>query len=228
MHNGESASYIAFQLGPLPVSNTVLTTWGVMLGFVLPALLLRRSPRWQNAVEAVVVAIEGAIGEVLPPASVRRVLPFVATLWLFVLAANLVGLIPEMHAPTRDISATAGLAVLVFGSSHWFGIGDRGLRNHLRHYIEPSVILLPFHIISEFTRTLALAIRLFGNIMRLEMAALLVLLIAGFLVPVPILMLHVVEAVVQAYIFGMLSLIYIAGAMEPGESESSPTPEEKL
>lgn len=229
MDNGESAASVVFQIGPLAISNTVVTTWGVMLGFVLLALLLRPSgqpSRWQNAIEAVLVAIEGAIGEVLPVASVRRVLPFVATLWLFVLVANLVGLIPELHAPTRDLSATAALAVLVFGSTHWFGIRDRGLRNHLRHYAEPSIILLPFHIISEFTRTLALAIRLFGNIMSLEMAALLVLLIAGFLVPVPLLMLHVVEAVVQAYIFGMLALIYIAGALEPTESESSPLAEE--
>jgi F-type H+-transporting ATPase subunit a len=222
MSDGESAANVVFQLGPLAISNTVVTTWGVMLLFVLFALISRsgRTPGWQNAIEAVVVAIEGAVSEVLPADSVRRVLPFVATLWLFVLTANLVGLIPELHAPTRDLSATAALAVLVFGSTHWFGVRDRGWRNHLRHYVEPSIILLPFHIISEFTRTLALAIRLFGNMMSLEMAALLVLLIAGFLVPVPLLMLHVIEAVVQAYIFGMLALIYIAGALETPESES--------
>lgn len=219
---------LALHLGPLAISGTVLTTWGVMAGFTLLALLLRLPAkgglaRLHTALEAVVVAIEGAIGEVLPAAAVRRVLPFVATLWLFVLVANLVGLIPGLHSPTRDLSATAALAVLVFASTHWFGIRDRGLRNHLRHYIEPSVILLPFHIISELTRTLALAIRLFGNVMSLEMAALLVLLIAGFLVPVPLLMLHVVEAVVQAYIFGMLALIYIAGALEPNESDTSAT-----
>jgi F-type H+-transporting ATPase subunit a len=229
MNNSESAANTVFQLGPLAISNTVVTTWGVMLGFVLLTLLLRfsRQPSpLQNLLEAVVVAIEGAIAEVLPVASVRRVLPFVASLWLFVLVANLVGLIPELHAPTRDLSATAALAVLVFGSTHWFGIRDRGWRQHFRHYVEPSIILLPFHIISEFTRTLALAIRLFGNIMSLEMAALLVLLIAGFLVPVPLLMLHVIEAVVQAYIFGMLALIYIAGALEPTESDTSVIPEE--
>ena len=221
MRNDESTSYIAFQLGPLPLSHTVLTTWGVMLGFAVLGLCLRRLPAWLNAMEAILVAIEMAIAEVLPKDSVRTVLPFVASLWLFVLVANLVGLIPEMHAPTRDLSATSALAFLVFCAAHWFGIRGRGLRNHLRHYIEPSVIMLPFHIISEFTRTLALAIRLFGNIMSLEIAAMLVLLIAGFLVPVPLLMLHVVEAIVQAYIFGMLALIYIAGALETSETESS-------
>lgn len=223
-------NYVALQFGPLSISGTVLTTWGIMLAFSLLAWLTRiringHAPRWHGAAEAVVVAIEGAISEVLPAASVRRVLPFVATLWLFVLTANLIGLIPGLHSPTRDLSATAALAVLVFASTHWFGIRDHGLRNHLRHYLEPSVILLPFHIISELTRTLALAIRLFGNIMSLEMAALLVLLIAGFLVPVPLLMLHVVEAIVQAYIFGMLALIYIAGALESHESETSSSAE---
>ncbi|MBS4050208.1 MAG: F0F1 ATP synthase subunit A [Methylomonas sp.] len=219
------AEGLVWHLGDWVISNTVITTWLIMLGFGLLALLLRLSgyqkpSSLHNALEAVLVAIETAVADVVPAAAVRQVLPFVATLWLFVLAANLVGLLPEMHALTRDLSATAALAMLVFLSTHWFGIRAHGLGGHLKHYCQPSVILLPFHIISEITRTLALAIRLFGNMMSLEMAALLVLLIAGFLVPVPLLMLHVVEAVIQAYIFGMLALIYIAGALEPGEPDS--------
>ena len=106
------------------------------------------------------------------------------------------------------------LFLLVFLSVHWFGVRSEGLRSYLRHYLSPTPILLPFHLISEVTRTVALAVRLFGNIMSLEMAALLVLLVAGLLVPVPLLMLHIIEAVVQAYIFGMLALIYVAGAMQ--------------
>ncbi|MEC4749928.1 F0F1 ATP synthase subunit A [Methylomicrobium sp. Wu6] len=233
MNHSELGAEIVWRIGPLGISSTVVTTWGIMLLFALLTLIvrlrLRAEPdRLQAAIEAIVIAIESALKEVLPQNSVRQVLPFVGTLWLFVLVANLAGLIPGQHAPTRDLSATAALAVLVFAASHWYGIRGRGLRSHLRHYTEPSVILLPFHIISEITRTLALAIRLFGNMMSLEMAALLVLLIAGFLVPVPLLMLHVIEAVVQAYIFGMLALIYIAGALEPGESDtSSPSSKEK-
>jgi F-type H+-transporting ATPase subunit a len=106
------------------------------------------------------------------------------------------------------------MALLVFLSTHWFGIRIQGLKNYLRHYLTPSPILLPFHLVSEITRTIALAVRLFGNIMSLEMAALLILLVAGFLAPVPILMLHVIEALVQAYIFGMLALIYVAGGIQ--------------
>lgn len=222
MNGGELGAVVAFRLGPLAITDTVVTTWGIMLVFVvLVALLSRRlteePARWQIAMEGVVATIEAAIAEVLPQEP-RRVLPFIATLWLFVLAANLVGLVPGLRAPTGDLSTTAALATLVFFSTHWFGIRANGLRSYLRHYIEPSVILLPFHIISELTRTLALAIRLFGNMMSLEMAALLVLLIAGVLVPVPLLMLHVVEALVQAYIFGMLALIYVAGGLEVPES----------
>lgn len=224
MSAAETSSAVVFELGPLAISNTVLTTWGVMAVFAGLGLwrVMYPTGRLQNALEAVVVSIETAISEVLPAAQVRPVLPFIASVWLFVLVANLVGLIPELHSPTRDLSATAALAVLVFASTHWFGIKQNGLRRYLQHYLMPSPVLLPFHLISEITRTLALAIRLFGNIMSLEMAALLVLLIAGFLVPVPLLMLHVIEAVVQAYIFGMLALIYIAGALESHNGETNP------
>lgn len=225
MNGSELGVEIIAQIGPIGISNTVVTTWGIMLLFTLLALAVRwqlktEPNRLQTAAETVLIAIEEALKELLPPGSVRRVLPFVATLWLFVLVANLIGLIPGLHSPTRDLSATSALAVLVFVASHWFGIRGCGFKNHFRHYTEPSIILLPFHVISEISRTLALAVRLFGNMMSLEMAALLVLLIAGFLVPVPLLMLHVVEAVVQAYIFGMLALIYIAGALEADTNET--------
>lgn len=230
MNENPLSGSLLFSLGPpgftVGITDTVAITWGVMALLALLAVLLtrrladkheiNRAPgRIQAIAEIVVMAIESAIGEVVPKAAVRRVLPFVATLWLFILFANLIGLVPGQHSPTRDLSATAALACLVFGSTHWFGIRTLGWRTYFRHYTQPSVILLPFHVISELTRTLALAIRLFGNIMSLEMAALLVLIIAGFLVPVPLLMLHVIEAIVQAYIFGVLALIYIAGAIEP-------------
>ena len=143
-----------------------------------------------------------------------QLLPFIGTLWIFLVTANLAGLLPGLHSPTGDLSATSALAILVFLAAHWYGIRSQGLASYLRHYLSPSPILLPFHIISEITRTVALAIRLFGNIMSLEMAALLILFVAGFLAPIPILMLHIIEALVQAYIFGMLALIYIAGGLQ--------------
>jgi F-type H+-transporting ATPase subunit a len=174
----------------------------------------------QVVLEGLLDAADEAIRAVLP-AQTTRLLPFITTLWLFIMVANLSGLIPGVHAPTANLSTTAALAVLVFLSVHWFGIHAEGLRAYLRHYLAPMPLMLPFHLMSEVTRTLALAIRLFGNIMSLEMAALLVLLVAGFLVPIPLLMLHIIEALIQAYIFGMLALIYIAGAIHSQQSQQS-------
>jgi F-type H+-transporting ATPase subunit a len=221
---------IWFRLGPVPISDTVVTTWGVMLFLLLLCRLstqhLQLEPgRWQVALEGVVTAIQNAIDAVLPEHG-ARVLPFVGTLWIFLVVANLLGIVPGLHGPTADLSTTAALAILVFLSVHWYGIRSHGLRRYLRHYIQPNPILLPFHIISEISRTIALAFRLFGNIFSLEMAALLILLVAGFLVPVPVLLLHVVEALVQAYIFGTLALIYIAGGIQAAEMKSAPKEEE--
>lgn len=206
------------RLGPVTISQTVLTTWIIMLILMLASWLVSRRLRMQPdtvqaTVEGIISTIENAIRAVAPDHA-RQLLPFIGSLWIFLVIANLSGLIPGVNSPTGNLSTTTGLAFLVFLASHWFGIRAQGLKNYLRHYLSPSPILLPFHIISEITRTVALAVRLFGNIMSLEMAALLVLFVAGFLVPVPILMLHIIEALVQAYIFGILALIYIAGGLQ--------------
>jgi F-type H+-transporting ATPase subunit a len=205
-------------LGPVTITNTVVTTWAIMALIWLFAWLVSRRLRiepgpLQTAVEGIVNSIEDAVGEVAPQYT-QQILPLIGSLWIFLVVANLCSLIPGVHSPTRDLSATTAFALVVFLSTHWFGIRIQGPKAYLRHYLVPSPILLPFHLISEITRTVALALRLFGNIMSLEMAALLILLVAGFLAPVPILMLHIVEALVQAYIFGMLALIYVAGGLQ--------------
>ena len=205
-------------LGPISLSETVVTTWIIMLlltgvAWFISRLLTLEAGFAQSAAEGVIAAIEEAINAVAP-GHVQQLFPFIGTLWVFLVVSNLAGVIPGMHSPTRDLSTTSALAILVFLASHWFGIRSLGLKSYLRHYLTPSPVLLPFHIISEITRTVALAVRLFGNIMSLEMAALLILFIAGFLAPIPILMLHIIEALVQAYLFGMLALIYIAGGLQ--------------
>jgi F-type H+-transporting ATPase subunit a len=206
------------RFGPLQITGTVITTWGIMAVLWLSAWMLTRRltlepGMLQAAAEGIVGAIEEAIRAVAPEQT-RLLLPFIGSLWVFLVIANLSGLIPGVHSPTRDLSATSALAILVFLSVYWFGVRSGGLKAYLRHYLSPSPILLPFHVISEITRTVALAVRLFGNMMSLEMAALLILMVAGFLAPIPILMLHIVEALVQAYIFGMLALIYVAGGLQ--------------
>jgi len=210
------------QLGPVVLSGPVLTTWGIMLVLGIGSWMVTRRLRLdpgpiQVVLEGLVSAADEAIRAVLP-AQTARLLPFIATLWLFIMVANLSGLIPGVNAPTSNLSTTAALAVLVFLSVHWFGVRSEGIKGYVRHYLAPMPVMLPFHLMSELTRTVALAIRLFGNMMSLEMAALLVLLVAGFLVPVPLLMLHIIEALIQAYIFGMLALIYIAGAIHSQQS----------
>ncbi|MBS0149681.1 MAG: F0F1 ATP synthase subunit A [Nitrospira sp.] len=217
MHGGEAAG-IAFQLGPIPITHAIVVTWGIMVtlacfSWVVTSRLRRDPGSLQTAVEGVVGAIEESISSVLP-GHVERVFPFIATIWIFIVLANLIGLMPGIDAPTGDLSVAAALAVLVFLSVHYFGMSIEGFIPYLRHYVAPSPVLLPFHIIGEISRTLTLAVRLFGNMMSLEMAALLVLLVAGFLVPVPLLLLHIVEALIQAYIFGMLALVYLAGAIQ--------------
>ncbi|WP_455203021.1 F0F1 ATP synthase subunit A [Kaarinaea lacus] len=207
-----------FELGTIEITNTVVTTWVIMAVIWLLAWLISRRLRnepgpLQTAVEGIVASIEDAVAAVAP-LNAREIMPFIGSLWIFLVIANLIGLIPGLHSPTRDLSATAALAIVVFLSTHWFGIHIQGLKKYLHHYLTPSPVLLPFHLISEITRTVALAVRLFGNMMSLEMAALLILLVAGFLAPVPILMLHIIEALVQAYIFGMLALIYVAGGIQ--------------
>lgn len=218
MNENELLAASLFKVGPVIVTTTVVTTWAIMAALGLFTTIIARRLRsapgtLQTALEDIVTAIESTIANVAPQHS-RQLVPFIGTLWIFLAGANLVGLIPGVHSPTRDLSATAALALLVFLSTHWFGIRNQGLKRYLHHYLTPNPVLLPFHIISEVTRTIALAIRLFGNMMSLEMAALLILMVAGFLAPVPILMLHIIEALVQAYIFGMLALIYVAGNLQ--------------
>ena len=206
---------------PIRISASVITSWGLITVLVVTCWLstrnIRQSPgNYQVVLEGIVSAMEDAIEAVLP-GKTDLVFPFVATLWIFILLANLTGIVPGLHSPTSDLAVTSSLAVLVFLSVHWFGIRAEGLRAYLKHYVSPSPILLPFHLISEVSRTLALAIRLFGNVMSLELGYALILLVAGFLVPIPLLMLHLVEAVIQAYLFGMLALIYIAGGIQAQE-----------
>jgi len=209
---------IVFTLGPLAITRPVVTTWAVMLALVLLCALITRRlkiepGRWQTVLEGVVGAVHATIEDTLPGHG-DRLMPFIGTLWVFVAIANLVGILPGATSPTGDLSTTSALAILVFLSVHWFGLTSEGPRAYLRHYLQPSPIMLPFHIVSEISRTVALAVRLFGNVMSLETAAVLVLLVAGFLVPVPVLALHIVEALVQAYIFGMLALVYISGGIQ--------------
>lgn len=210
---------LTFTIHSMAITNSLIVSWLIILlllivGFLSSRKLSQKKPNnYQVVLEGIVMTMYDAVKAVLPM-QVDSVFPFIATLWVFILISNLIGIIPGFISPTADLSVTAALAILVFLSVHWFGIRTIGFKSYLQHYLSPSPMLLPFHIISEISRTLALAVRLFGNMMSLELTLLIILFIAGFLAPIPLLILHIVEACIQTYIFGMLALIYIAGGIQ--------------
>jgi F-type H+-transporting ATPase subunit a len=208
---------VLFKWGPVEVTATVAYSLAVSLLLVLLALAVRlglgpRPSRLQVVAEAVVEHLEGLMRELFG----RDPTPytaFVVTLTLFIGASNLIGLAPALRAPTADFSTDAALAAVVFLAVPYYGIRTQGLRGYLRHYLEPTPILMPLEVLTELTRTVALAVRLFGNIVSEELILAVLLAIAGLLVPVPIMMLAVLTGVVQAYIFSVLTVLYLAAAV---------------
>jgi F-type H+-transporting ATPase subunit a len=211
-----------FRLGPIEVAGTVaysLIVSAVLIGFALLVRygLGRRLSGWQMAAEFLIDHLEGVMRDMFA-CDPRPYTPLVVTLALFIGTANLIGLVPGMQAPTADFSTTAALAAVVFLAVPFYGIRARGLRGYLRHYLEPTPLLLPLEIITEFSRTLALAIRLFGNVMSEELIIAVLLLIAGLLVPVPLMMLAIITGLVQAYIFAVLTVVYLSAAVRAHQS----------
>jgi F-type H+-transporting ATPase subunit a len=211
-------------IGPVRISDTVVTTWIVMAGIVFISWLLKRrlslqpSPA-QEIVEALFETTERTVREVLP-VEPWLAMPVIGTLWLMIGFANLAGLVPGLTTPTADINTTCAFAAISFSMTHIVGIRTRGVKGYLAHYREPSWLLLPFHVIAELTRTVALAIRLFGNMLSGDMIAVILLGVVGFLVPIPFALLHVVIGIIQAYIFGILTLVFIAGGIGAGRREA--------
>jgi F-type H+-transporting ATPase subunit a len=213
--------HVLFHPGPVEITSTVaytLAASGVVVVFALLARWgLRRGPNaWSVAAEFVVEHLEDVMRDMFGR-DPRPFVPLVVTLALFVGVANLLGLFPGMKSPTADFSTTAALAVVVFLAVPVYGIRTKGLKGYLKHYLEPSPLLLPLEIISELSRTVALAVRLFGNIASEELIIAVLLAIAGLLVPVPIMMLAVLTGVVQAYIFAVLTAVYLSAAVRAKE-----------
>jgi F-type H+-transporting ATPase subunit a len=171
---------------------------------------LERS-RWQNLLEIVVTGMNTQIEEV-GLSEPRKYLGFLGTLFLFVATASLCTVIPGYQPPTASLSTTAALALCVFVAVPFFGIEEQGVLSYLRSYAKPTVIMLPFNIISELSRTLALAIRLFGNMMSGAMIVAILLTITPFIFPIFMTVLGLLTGMVQAYIFSILATVYIAAA----------------
>jgi len=218
---------VVARLGPVAVTTTVvyslLDSAVLVVGSALitHAVTLRMTPG-QNVLELVVEWILDQIKAVTGAKDPKAFLPLIATLGLFILVGNVMGILPGLAAPTSDLSTTAALALVVFFAVPYYGIRDRGVAGYLRHYLEPTWVMLPFNVISEVARTLALAVRLFGNMMSGELVTAVLILIAGLLVPVPILALHLLIALVQAYIFAVLSLVYIGAVLRRRPESQEP------
>ena len=209
---------IFWQQGLLKLNGTIVFTWGLMFMLVAGSLLvtrnlstgLRRS-RWQNLLEIVVTAIKEQVAEV-GLRQPEKYLGFLGTLFLFVAIASVFTIVPGYEPPTGSLSTTAALAICVFVAVPLFGIEDRGLGGYLREYLKPTFIMLPFNIISELSRTLALAVRLFGNMMSGTMILAILLTITPFIFPIVMSALGLLTGMVQAYMFSILATVYIAAA----------------
>lgn len=218
---------IYWQSGPLKLNATIVFTWLTMALLVGGSWLVTRRltggtpmSRWQNMLEAVVELILGQIRE-LSPRRPERYLPFVGTLFLLIVAANSLVIVPGYEAPTGSLSTTAALALCVFAAVPFYGISRQGLRSYLREYLRPTPLMLPFHILSELSRTLALAVRLFGNIMSGATIVAILLSVVPLFFPIVIELLGLITGVIQAYIFAMLAMIYIAAAIRTQEGDGS-------
>ncbi|MBN1640961.1 MAG: F0F1 ATP synthase subunit A [Anaerolineae bacterium] len=209
---------VYLQLGPLQITSTVVNTW-IIMAIVCGVLILMgrrmrvKPTRWQNALEWIVEAVDGLIRNMIPEEP-RLFLPVVGTLAVFITASNLGGLIPGLKSPTTDINTPLALAIVVFFSVHYYGIWRKGVLGHLKHYVEPIFILLPIEIASELARTLSLTFRLFGNILGEEIVIAVLFLILPYFIPVPMMLFSIFTSVIQAYVFAMLTVVYIAGAVE--------------
>jgi len=224
---------IFWQHGFLKLNATIVFTWGLMLVLALGSRLITRKlstdlkrSRWQNLLEIIVTGIEKQIAD----AGLRdpkRYLGFLGTLFLFIATADLCTVIPGYEPPTGSLSTTVALALCVFVAVPLFGIWDQGMGGYLRSYTEPTVIMLPFNIISELSRTLALSVRLFGNMMSGVMIIGILLTITPFIFPVVMTALGLLTGMVQAYIFTILAAVYIAAATRVSKPDPEPGPAPK-
>ena len=222
---------IYWQWGPFQLSATIVFTWVVMALLLLLSWLATRKlsvqtdiSRWQHFLETLVSYIQEQIKEVVRHDE-RRYLPFIGALFLFISVANLLAFVPGYHPPTGSLYTTGGLALCVFFAIPIFGILKQGWLGYFKHYIQPTVLMLPFHIISEFSRTLSMAVRLFGNIMSGTMTVAILLSVAPLFAPVIMQVLGLLIGQIQAYIFAVLAMVYIGSATRTQEQQEEPQSE---
>jgi F-type H+-transporting ATPase subunit a len=219
------ASIPLFQLGPVPITEAVVATWAIMAiltlgGFLVTRRLSTVPSRTQAALELIVDMVDGQIRDTMQaePAPYRA---FIGTLFAFIFVANWSSLVPGVQPPTAHLETDAALALLVFLAVIWFGVRAGGIGGYLATFASPSVLMIPLNFIESITRTFSLLVRLFGNVMSGVFVVGIVLSLAGLLVPIPLMALDLLTGAVQAYIFAILAMVFIAGAI--GEVKSKAT-----
>ncbi len=205
-----------FTVGPVPITEPVVVTWGLMAVLTLGGLLAKRSlalspTRHQAVLELIVVAIADQVEGTMRVAP-KPYVPMIGTLFLFILAANWSSLIPGVEPPTAHIETDAALGLIVFCSIIYFGIRARGVGGYLRTFAEPSIVMIPLNLVETFTRTFSLIVRLFGNVMSGVFIIGIILSLAGLLVPIPLMALELLIGAIQAYIFTVLAMVFIGSA----------------
>jgi len=219
------SSVALFHLGPVPIAAGVVTTWIIMLILALGGFLATRRlslvpSATQAAFELVVDTVDSQIRDTMrvEPAPYRA---FIGTLFVFIFVANWSSLVPGVEPPTAHLETDAALALLVFIAVIWFGIQAGGVRGYLSTFASPNPIMIPLNFIESLTRTFSLLVRLFGNVMSGVFVIGIVLSLAGLLVPIPLMALDLLTGAVQAYIFSVLAMVFIAGAVNEGQSDTN-------
>ena len=219
---------IFWQHGIVKLNGTIVFTWGLMLVLAVGSKIITRNlstglthSRWQNLVEIVVTSIQKQIEEV-GLSQPQKYLAFLGTLFLFLATASICTVIPGYEPPTGSLSTTAALALSVFVAVPFFGIEEQGVGNYLKSYMKPTIVMPPFNIISELSRTLALAVRLFGNMMSGAMIVAILLTVMPFIFPIVMTLLGLLTGMVQAYIFSILAAVYIAAATRVSKPKPAP------
>jgi F-type H+-transporting ATPase subunit a len=221
------SSIILFYIGPVPITQAVVTTWAIMIVLVGGALLLTRGlslipGKWQAALELIVVTLDAQIRDTsgAGPAPYRA---FIGTLFLFILVANWSSLVPGVEPPTAQLETDAALALLVFLSVIWFGVRGDGVGGYLRSFAAPNPVMIPLNILQSLTRVFSMFVRLFGNVMSGVFVVGIVASLAGLLVPIPLMALDLLTGLVQAYIFAVLAMVFITSTVSDGQSEVTET-----
>jgi len=222
-------TWVLYEWRGLRLNATIVFTWGVMALLVLvsSAITARLSEgetvsRWQVMLEVVITTIRDQIDEV-GAADPARYLPFIGTLFLFIAMSNILTIVPGYRPPTGSLSTTAALAICVLIAVPIFSISRRGWRGYLGSYLRPSPFMLPFNVIGEMSRTIALAVRLYGNVMSGTVIAGILISVAPFFFPILMQLLGLLTGVIQAYIFAILAMVYIASASR-SRPQADPAP----